>query len=128
MPFPFPFPEAFPKSFPAVSNGTGSELRDLLPGRFGGLDGNTNVSAKGTPSCLHLGFALQGCGRAMPRAGGLRQHLATLSGEWQLGPGAVSGCHLVMEGTRAPSSAAAAAAGGVWTVAALAGRFCSVFF
>lgn len=44
-----------------------SELRDLLLACFVGLDFNVGVSAKGTPTCLHLGFAPQGCTSAWPR-------------------------------------------------------------
>lgn len=107
VPFPSPLPEAFPKSSPAVSDGSGSELRDLLVGHFAWLDVNTGVSAKGTPT--HL----RSCGQAMPWAHGLHQRSATLSDWCHFHAGTVSGCHRVTQGTRAPSSAGAAAAGGV---------------
>lgn len=47
--FPSLLPEAFPISSLAVSDGSRSELQDLLLGHFVGLDVNMGVSAKGAP-------------------------------------------------------------------------------
>lgn len=125
--FPLSSSGAFPKSSPAVRDGTGSKLRDLLLGRCGGLDLNTDVSAKGTPARLHAGLCSAELrpgdapgSWAVPVLGHAVQRVSARSL-------AVSMCHRVTQGTRAPSSASAAAAGGVCMVAALAGPFCCVF-